>query len=107
MHAPQTPAPGFIAKRLEGNSYFDRVAVVGQYALRLHDYVNAEIFVLSFGAYGVGLHAQRIEEKLVGFALVVEGVKEEANVIVVENLIALCYRRAHLSVIIEGAKRYV
>jgi hypothetical protein len=53
------------------------------------------------------LNAERIEIKFVSLAPIVESVEEDADVIVVEDIVALGDVRAHLVRFIETMKGYV
>ncbi len=107
VNAPQLVFTGNVAQRLERNRDFDRVAIFGKDPLRLHDEVQAEVFALAFGPDTVGLHAERIEIKLVSSPLIVEGVEENADVVVVPDVVALGDVGAYLCGIVETVKRDV
>src|SRR5258705_3672880 len=96
MHAPQSIFPANVANRFERNGNFDRVAVSCDHSFRLEHNVETEIFALSVRPDSVSLHAERVEIKLVGFPLVIEGVKKNADVIVIKNIVSLWNIGAHL-----------
>src|SRR6185369_14936753 len=75
-----------------------------KHALRLHDQIETEVFTLSFGPDAVGLDAERIEVKLVRSSLVVESVEENADVVVVPDVVALRDVGAHFRRIVETMK---
>src|SRR5215510_1167626 len=104
MGVPQLALARFVAQRFERDGDLDRVAFISHYALRLHDDVYAVILAIIFGEDAVELHAERIEEERVSPSPVVERVQIEADIIIVKNLIAFGYGRAHLSRIVCSAK---
>src|SRR5215208_3251630 len=104
MYSPQLVFARNIAQRLERDRDFDRVAIARDHSFRLHDQIEAEVFTLSFSPNAVGLHAEWIEVKLVSSPLIVESVKENADVIVVKDVVALRDVCAHLGGIVETMK---
>jgi len=88
--AAELDAPGELAAAageadlLERDRDLDGVAVLVDAACRGPDEVERP--VLAAGAVdGVGLHAQRVDAELVGAALVVEGVEEDDDVVVLHE----------------------
>src|SRR5689334_10701606 len=96
VRAPEFSLAGFEAQRLERDRDLDVEASLVNDAFRLHQQIDAEVFAASFGENAVALNAERIEEHFKGLALVVESVEEEADVIVLKDVVALRDRRAHL-----------
>ncbi len=76
------------------------------HALRFKHKIRIEIFVIiSPGA--VGLNAERIEIEFVGLALIVKGVEQDANVIVIKNVISLGNVGSHFVGFVVTMKRDV
>jgi hypothetical protein len=94
VRAPEFIFAGNVAQRLEGNGYLDDPTVVRHAALRFHYDVRIEIFAV-VGPTAIGLYPERIEIKLIGFASVVESVEQNADVIVVEDVVPLGDGRAN------------
>src|SRR6185369_792322 len=104
VDAPHFVFAGNVAQRLERNRDLDRVAIFGDHSLRFHHQIETEIFSLSLGPNSIGLDAERIEVKLVSTTLIVEGVEENADVIVIPDLIALGDVGADFRGIVEAVK---
>src|SRR5262249_38702649 len=105
MDSPQLVFTRNVTQRLERKRDFNRVAIARHHSLRLHHQIQTEVFALSFGPDAIRLNAKRIEVKLVSASLVVEGVEENADVIVVPVLIAFGIVGAYLRgivVTVEG-----
>src|SRR5256885_6331701 len=96
MRAPKFVLARNISQRLERDRGFDGPTIGGHQALRFHDYVGIEIFALAVGPNAVGLNSQWTKVELVGLATVVEGIKENTDVIIVPDVVALRNRGAHL-----------
>src|SRR5205085_5381973 len=73
----------------------------------LHHDVNAEVFADALCEDGVGLYAERVEDKLVRATAVVEGVEPDADPVVLEYVVALRDGRAHLARLVEGVEGQV
>src|SRR6185369_4861362 len=71
-------------------------------ALRLHQQIDAEVFAATFGDDAVALDAEWIKKDFEGFALVVERVEHEADVVVVEDVVALRHRGADFVWLVSG-----
>src|SRR5438270_3706246 len=95
MRAPKLVLARNIAQRLERNRSFDRPTVGSDQAFGLHNDVRVEIFALAVRPNAVGLNSQRTEIEFIGLASVVERIKENADIIIVENVVALRNRGAH------------
>src|SRR5690606_23334363 len=92
-------AAGREAQGGERNAELDRVAVHGQAPGALPQAVPARILLVgevALVADDVALHAQRVGYQLVTTAVVVEGVEEHADPIVVEHRVAVAQVRADL-----------
>src|SRR6185295_5909146 len=89
MDSPQLVFTRNVPQRLERDRNFNRVTIARHHSLRIHYEIETEVFALSFGPDTVCLNAERIEVKLVSASLIVEGVEENADVIVVPDLVAL------------------
>src|SRR2546422_4953986 len=96
MHTPQRTFPRVITNRLEWNCNFDRVAVVCDHTLRLNYDIETEVFALSISPDSISLHTERVEIKLVSLPLVVKSIKENADIIIIKNIVSLRNIRAHL-----------
>ncbi len=106
MRSPLFPFARFVANRLERDSDLDDVPVRGRRPLRVHDDVDVVVLALRLSEHTVRLHAEWVEEENVRAALVVEGVEVDADIIVVEDLVALRNRRADLvGFVVEAAER--
>src|SRR5215213_6283886 len=101
MYAPQLIFPRDVTQRLKRNRDFDRVAVARDHSLRVHDQIETEVFALAFSPNPIGLDSERVEVKLVSASLIVESVEEDADVIVVPDVVALRDIRAHFRRIVE------
>ena len=62
---------------------------------------------MRLGQRSVGLDAERVKEERVGFALVVKGVDEHADVIVFPDVVALRDGSAHFARLVGAAEGYV
>ncbi len=89
----ELPFACFEAKRFERNRNLNVEAGLVNDAFRFHQQVDTEIFAASFCQYAVTLNAEWIEEHFKGFALIVKGIKKEADVVVLKNVVALGYGR--------------
>src|SRR6185503_954761 len=107
MYAPQLVFAGDVAQRLERNRNLDSVAISRDHPLRFHHQIETEIFALAFGPNPICLDAKRIEVKLVSASLIVEGIEENADVVVVPDVVAFRDVRADLGGIVETVKRDV
>src|SRR5258706_3771623 len=107
MRAPEFVLARDVAKRLKRNRCLDGPSVRGQHALRFHHDIRIEVFILAVGPDAVRLHAKRIEIKLVSFAMVVEGIEKNSDVVIVKNVIAFGYVGAHLVGLVIAVKRDV
>ena len=108
MNTPVPILSCFVAQRFEGDCNLDCIAVSSQRALRLHNEVRIEVFVEDWILPdAVLLNSEGIEIKLVCFPLVVEGVQQHADVIVVKDIVALGYICPHLRRIVITVKSYV
>src|SRR6266487_1117177 len=96
MCPPQFVFPGNITKRFKRNRDLDSPTVFGQQALRLEYKIRIEVLALAIGPDTVGLNAQRINIELVSLAVVVEGVKQKADIIIVKDIVAFGDVRAYL-----------
>src|SRR6266542_325501 len=96
MYSPLLILSRQITQRLKGNSNFNCISIIGHKPFRLHNNVETEIFVLSLAPDAVGLHAQRIEVKLICLAMVVERIKQNAYIIVVPNIVSFGNICSHL-----------
>src|ERR1044072_9202650 len=102
MRAPEVSFARFKAQRLEWNRDLDVETGLMNDALRIHQEIDTEIFATSFGDDAVALDAEWIEKDFERFAFVVERVEHEADVIVVEDVVALGHGRADLVGLVSG-----
>src|SRR5205085_3995838 len=94
MRAPKFAFACLESQRLERDRDLDVETGLVNDAFRFHQQIDAEVFAATFGDNAVALNSERIEEDLKRFALVVEGIEHEADVVVVENVVALRDRGA-------------
>src|SRR6185369_332368 len=102
MRAPEFSFAGFEAQRLERDRDLNVEARLMTDALRIHQEIDAEIFATSLGDDAVALNTEWIEKDLEGFALVVERVEHEADVVVIEDVVAFGHGRANLVGLVNG-----
>ncbi len=107
MHAPKRVLPGNVANRFKGNRHFDRITVAGHHAFRLDHDIKTKVFALSVSPDPICLHAERIKIKLVGFSFIVEGVKKNSHVVVVEDIVSLRNGRANLVGFVIAMEGYI
>src|SRR6266487_6192233 len=107
MDAPEFVLPRHVAKRLKRHCNFDCVTVLGYHTSGFHNDVETEVFSLTISPNSIGLDSERIEVKLIGFTLIVEGIKKDANVVVIKDVIALGNVRADLIRFVVTVKRDV
>src|SRR5437016_7352704 len=106
MRAPEFVLAGNITQRLERNRDFNGPSVVGHYTFRLKDKIRIEVLVL-IRPDTVCLHAERTQVKFIGFATVVKGVEQYADIVVVPNIVAFGNRSAHFVRFVVAVKGYV
>src|ERR1051326_1541237 len=92
MSAPQFVLTRYIAQRLKRDRSFDGPTVGCKQTLRFHHDVGIEIFALPISPNAVGLNSQRIEIKFIGLTSIIESVEENADVIIIENIVAFSDR---------------
>src|SRR6266446_1346751 len=107
MRAPQHTFAGIITNRFKRYRNFNRITVAGQHSLRLEHNVEAKVFISSSIPRAVCLYAKRVEIKLVGFALVVESIEQDADVIIVKDVVSLGNIYAHLVRLVVAMERNI
>nr|QEO74674.1 hypothetical protein [uncultured bacterium] len=76
-------------------------------AFRLHHNINGEVFIFSLGVNAISLDAERVEEQLIRPPLIVEGIEQHADVIIVENVITFRHGGAHTVRFVVRKKSYI
>src|ERR1041384_7670828 len=104
VDSPQLVFTRNVTQRLERKRNLNRVTIARHHSLRVHHQIETEVFTLSFGPDAIGLNTERIEVKLVSASLIVEGVEENADVIVVPDLVAFGNVCANLRGIVVTVK---
>src|SRR5438876_2577546 len=107
MRAPKFVLARYISQRLERDRGFDGPTIGSHQAFRFHDYVGIEIFALAVGPNPIGLNSQWAEIEFISLAAVVERIKENADVIIVPDIVALRDRGAHFVRLVVTMKGYV
>ena len=107
MHSPKFVFAGNVPKRLKRYCDFDRVTVSGNHSFGFKHYVQTEIFTHSLSPYAISLNTKGIEIEFVGAPLIVEGVEQYADVIVVPDAVALGNVGANFVGFVEAMKRDV
>src|SRR5688572_6285512 len=104
MGAPLLSFSCFVTDRLERYSNLNNVTVLRDEALRIHEDVDAHVFAAPFRQHAVTLNAERIEEHLERFSLVVKSVEVKPYIIVLPDVVSLRNRRPNLVRFIKRAE---
>src|SRR5688500_5351735 len=104
MGAPLFSFSSFVTDRLERYGNLNNVTVLRDDALRIHEDVDAHVFAAPFRQHAVTLNAERIEEHLERFSLVVKSVEVKPYIIVLPDIVSFRDRRSNLVGFIKCAK---